>query len=100
MISHKMVVNVDMFGAGMQHRVGSQISGTKIVTPQDRRRTENNAKITKKRLQPEQLTGGVSHCLVFGLGARPGNNGLFPRRPRDEMRAEKNTQATSGAAII
>lgn len=62
-------------------------------------RTERNIQITKERLNPEQLTGGVSNDFAFNLCARACNCRLLAKAPRDEVRTKIHTEATSGAPI-
>ena len=45
LLTHKMEIYFNMFGAGMKHRVGREISGAQIITRQDWRVGLKNTKL-------------------------------------------------------
>jgi hypothetical protein len=48
LLTHKVVINLNVFGSGMINWIGSKGKGTHIVTPNDRSCPKRNEKLTKQ----------------------------------------------------
>jgi hypothetical protein len=100
LLAHKVKINLDMLRAGVEHGIGRQVRGTKVVTPQDRRLGLIDAKLLQHRLYPNGLSSAVGEGLVLRLRTRTRNRRLLPRTPRHQIRTEEHCKTASGSAII
>lgn len=78
MLVHKMIINLNMLGTRMHHRINSQVSHTKIVTKDDKSAKKRNMELTKQRLDPSELNCSISKTLALKLCARVRDH-LFDR---------------------
>ena len=52
LLTNKMLVNLNVLGTGMKHRISGNGQGTNIITPEKRRMRKKKTKTTKKHLNP------------------------------------------------
>jgi|UniRef100_A0A2N9GP49 hypothetical protein len=98
--ANKMIVNLDVFCACMEDRVGCESNGTSIVTPPNRRRREWNMKVFKKHTDPIEISCGNGHGTILGLSAGASHYRLLLCTSRHKTSAKEDAEANGGLAII
>lgn len=99
-LSHKMIINFNMFCPSIKHRINSQVCRAYVITPQKRRLFDENSKLKKERLKPCDFSRCVSYGLEFSFGRRSSNCALLFGWPGDKVMPHVNCITSSGALII
>jgi hypothetical protein len=95
-----MIVDLNMFSAGMKNRVSGKECSTKVVAPKDWRSGGSVVKLMKKLLYPGKFRASHGHAPILGFSAGTGNSVLFFGTPGNEVGTKKNAITGGGATII
>jgi hypothetical protein len=81
--SYKMIVQLNMFTAGMEYWINCQVKCTEVVTIKYWSRFEWDVQIFEKKGQPSNFGCSVSHGPLLSFSAWAGDCMLFLWTPRD-----------------
>lgn len=100
LLTDEVNIDLDVFGAAVVNGIGCHVDSTHVVAVDDRRRSNRHMEFLKKLPQPAALSNSVGHCPVLSLRAGPGDGSLSLGGPRDEVIAEVDAVARSGATGV
>ena len=67
LFTKKMIINLNVLGLSMKHRIRCNSQSTNIITPKKRRKRKENTKITKKHPNPIQFNSSGCQSTIFYL---------------------------------
>jgi hypothetical protein len=100
LLTNEVNVDLDVFGAAIVNGIGCHVDSTHVVAIDDRHRSNRQVEFLKKLSQPAALSNSVGHGPVLSLHAGPGDGSLSLGGPRDEVVAEVDAVAQSGATRV
>ena len=83
MITHNMTINLNMLGSFVEDRIGGDMNGGLIITPQSHRAAMTDAERAQKGFKPNQLARGDCHRAVLSFSRRARDGGLLLCLPGD-----------------
>ena len=83
----------------MKYRISGEICGTNVVTPKNRRLILRNPQLSKKRLYPDELGGGISHRFVFSFSTTARYYSLLASIPGNQIRPKEYCIAPRGSPV-
>lgn len=79
-----VVININVFGMLMKHRIVCNVWDRLIVIVKDEGLRMRDAKVGEELLQPNEFTSGDNHSVIFSFSKRASNNSLFLSLPGDQ----------------
>ena len=99
-VAHEVQVNLHMLCPLMLNGVGGEIHGADVVAVDERALGERAVELRQELSEPGRLHHAVSDSPLLRLGTGAGDNRLPLGRPEDQVAAQKDGVAGSGAASV
>ena len=81
LVTHKVNVNLDVFGTAVLNRVGGHVHCADIITKNNRGSSQGMMELCKKLTDPTALGNSVSDNPILCLSTRARDGGLPIRAP-------------------
>ena len=99
LLTHKVVINLDMLGSGMKHKIGGNSKSGDIVTPELGSKGKVDVEILQNLTNPTKLCGSGGKSAILRLSGRTRNNVLSLSTPSNGVEPKVNQKPSGGVTV-
>lgn len=99
LLTHIVIINLNMFCARMKNWIRRQGNSRDIVTSNDRDMREKDLQFFKQDAKTRDFCSSDGQGAIFSHSIRARHNGLLLYRPRNGAWTKKNKKTNDGATV-